>query len=158
MRFAARFSWILVFLCLGVAFAQTQPGDERSLADIARETRERKRLNPPDTRANSAVVRLLIADMSANDPEEYAEQITELLSKRDFDGLEQAAERARSHKSRVPGGVLKLYLFYDSLGQPSGGRAGDADWNAHIGLLNEWVSRQPSSSTARIALERVNTK
>ena len=157
MRFAIRLSSILVFLLLRGAFAQTPPEDNQSLADIAREARERKRLNPSDESTHSAVVRELIAGMnegrSINDPVEYGRQLAELLTRRDFDGLEHEADMARSSKSRFPGGPWKLYDFYDTLGQPSrGSKASDADWSAHLALLKEWVSGQHQSSTARIAL------
>jgi hypothetical protein len=79
--------------------------------------------------------------------------MAELLSHHDFDGVEHAADIARSNKSRFPGGPWKLYVFYDTISKPVGGRqAGDADWNAHLALLQQWVSRKPQSGTAHIAL------
>jgi hypothetical protein len=152
MRFT-QLSWVLLFLSVGAALAQNQPDDNRSLGDIARETREQKRLKPQDASPHAAHMRELIADMSVNDPEEYRGQMSELLSRQDFDGLEHAADTARSNKSRFPGGPWKLYFFYDAISKPSGGRqASDADWNSHLALLTQWISRKPQSSTARIAL------
>jgi hypothetical protein len=154
MRFTPR-SWVLPFLLLliGAAFAQTHPDDNRNLGDVARETREEKRLKAQGASPHAAHMRELIADMSVNDPEEYAGQMTELLSRQDFDGLEHAADMVRSKKSRFPGGTWKLYVFYEAVSKPSGGRqASDADWNAELALLKHWISRKPQSSTARIAL------
>ena len=146
-------SWMLLFLSLSVAFAQTQPDDNRSLGDIVRETRKQRLLKPQDASSHSAHMHELIADMSVNDPDEYRGQLTELLSRQDFDGLEHAADTARSNKSRFPGGPWKLYVFYEALSKPSSGRqASDADWNARLALLKQWTSRKAQSSTARIAL------
>jgi hypothetical protein len=52
MRFS-RLPWIFVLLPLGVAFAQTPSDDNRSLGDVARETREQVRAQnatPPSAR------------------------------------------------------------------------------------------------------------
>jgi hypothetical protein len=148
MRFT-QLSWVLLFLSLGAPFAQTQSDDNRSLGDIAREARTEKSLKPhQDASPHSPHMRELIADMSVTNPEEYRGQMTELLSHQDFDGLEHAADTARSNKSRFPGGPWKLYFFYDAVSKPSGGRqASDADWNTHLALLKQWISRKPQSST-----------
>ncbi len=76
MRFTHR-SWVLPFLVLLIraAFAQTHPDDNRNLGDVARETREEKRLKAQDAGPHAAHMRELIADMSVNDPEEYAGQM-----------------------------------------------------------------------------------
>jgi hypothetical protein len=145
--------WMLLFLTVGVAFAQTQSNGNRSLGDVARQTREQKRLTAQDASPHSAWVRELIADMSVTDPDDYRGQINELLNRQDFDGLENAAGTARSSKSRFPGGPWKLYVFYDAVSKPSGGRqASDADWNASLAILKRWNSVKPQSTTARIAL------
>ena len=152
MRFT-QLSWVLLFLSLDVVFAQTQTDDNRSLGDVARETREQTRLKAHDASPRALHRRELIADMSVNDPGEYAGLMTDLLKRKDFDGLEHAADMARSNKSRFPGGPWKLYVFYDSVGKPVAGRqASEAEWNAELALLKEWISRKPQSSTARIAL------
>jgi len=144
---------MLLLICLGTAFGQTTPNGSRSLGDIARETREQKRSKSPDSSPKSAQVRRMIADIGLNDPEEYQGKMAELLSRQDFDGLDHAADTARSTKSRFPGATWKLYDFYDSVSKPSNGsQAGDADWNSHIALLKKWVSLKPQSITARIAL------
>lgn len=143
----------LLILSLGAAFAQAQTDANRSLGDVARETREQNRLKTQDASPQASHMRELIADMTVNDPEEYAGQMVELLKRQDFDGLEHAAEIARSSKSRFPGGTWKLYIFYDSVSKPLGGRqASDADWAAELTLLKQWTSRKSQSATARIAL------
>jgi hypothetical protein len=80
MRFT-HLSWVLLFLLLGAAFAQTHPDDNRNLGDVARETREEKRLKAQDASPHAAHMRELIADMSVNDPEEYAGQMTRAADK-----------------------------------------------------------------------------
>jgi len=145
--------WIFLCFPLGAALAQS-PDDNRSLGDIAREAREQKRLHPQDASPNAAHIRELIADLSgANDVAEYRGQMAELLRHEDFDGLEHAADSARARKGRFPGGVWKLYTFYDAISQPPGaGQASEAGWNAHISLLKRWITHTPQSSTARVAL------
>lgn len=151
MRFTRPF-WIFMFLPLCAAFAQS-PDDNRSLGDIAREAREQKLLHASDVTPHSDRIRELIADIGVNDADEYRGQMLELLNREDFAGLEHAAEKASSGKGRFPGGVWKLYSFYDAVSQPAGGRQDrDASWNVHIAILNRWISLLPQSSTARIAL------
>ena len=133
MRFTRLF-WIFMFLPLRAAFAQS-PDDNRSLGDIAREAREQKLLHANNVTPHSARIRELIADIGVNDADEYRGQMLELLNREDFDGLEHAAEKASSGKGRFPGGVWKLYSFYDAISQPAGGRqASDASWNVHIAI------------------------
>jgi hypothetical protein len=153
MRFATQVSTMLLLLSSIAASSQTNPNGNRSLGDIARETRAQQRLKSQDTSAKAAHVRELIADIGLNDPEAYKGQMAELLGRQDFDGLDRAADMARSTKSRFPGATWKLYDFYDSVSKPSGvSQAGDADWNSHIALLKKWISLKPQSITPRIAL------
>ncbi len=136
-----KLSLALALVALSSTFAQELPDENRSLGDVARETREHNRLKAQDANPQAIHIRELIANMGGNNPAEYAEQMAELLSHHDFDGVEHAADIARSNKSRFPGGPWKLYVFYDAI-----------DWNAHLALLQQWVSRKPQSGTAHIAL------
>ena len=66
----------LPLLSIAVTFAQTQePEGQPSLGDVARETREQRRLQPQQESAHAMKVRELIADMSMNTPEDYQEKI-----------------------------------------------------------------------------------
>jgi hypothetical protein len=75
------------------------------------------------------------------------------LLEKNFSQLDRAAREARTGKERFPGGVWKLYMFYQGLGTPTlGDQATDADWSYHIGVLKEWALARPDSAAARVAL------
>src|SRR6266496_5201439 len=145
-------------LFASVATAAQDAEQSLSFGEVARETRERVKADSQNPSTHAARVLEIIADITANTSEDYRDRITELIAQRDFEGLEKNAENARSNKSRLPGGAWKLYDFYDLVSKPAAGpRATDADWNAHdwnahMLMLKEWVSRQPQSTTAHIAL------
>jgi hypothetical protein len=84
---------------------------------------------------------------------EYEHRIVGLLSRAEYDQLEQAARDDRQSKGRVVGGVWRLFAFYDAVTNPSTyPHETDADWSAHIEIIKRWNSLQPESATARIAL------
>jgi hypothetical protein len=58
MRFT-QLSWVLLFLSLDIVFAQIQTDDNRSLGDVARETRERTRLTQSAKLGITSVVQLV---------------------------------------------------------------------------------------------------
>ncbi len=135
----------LVLLCavlISAAPAQEPRRDNRSLGDIARELRQKK--------AGAAVASMQLAA----DPEKaFGQQMRQALSSEDFAQLEKAAEAARIEKTRFPGGVWKLFIFYEALSQPAGNdKAPDAAWQAHIAQLQRWITAYPQSITARVAL------
>jgi len=119
MKSSAFIACFLLFASVSVTSAQTEE-DTRSLGDVARETRERAEADAHSPSAHSVRMLELIGDLSVNSPEDYNGHISELLNHRDFDGLEKAADSARSNKSRLPGGAWKLYNFYQTVSKPSG--------------------------------------
>jgi len=83
----------------------------------------------------------------------YQAHIAAMLAKGDFAQLEKEAQQVRANKSRLKGGVWKLYAFYDVVNSPSASSdASDSDWEAHISGVKKWVAAYPNSATARIAL------
>jgi len=95
--------------------------------------------------------------LKSDDPDEldgpYQDHITADVTQRKFDQLEKEAQRIRADKSRLKGGVWKLYAFYEGASKPSGGdRAADSDWNAHFDSIKQWIAAYPHSATAHIAL------
>lgn len=84
---------------------------------------------------------------------EYSHQIVGLLSREEYDQLEQEARDDRQGKGRLVGGVWRLVDFYEALANPySQPHVTDADWSAHIEIIKKWNSLRPESATARIAL------
>jgi hypothetical protein len=84
---------------------------------------------------------------------EYEHEIAGLLSRGEYDQLEQAARDDRQGKGRLVGGVWRLFDFYDALTNPySHPHETDLDWTAHIEIIKRWNSLHPESATARIAL------
>jgi hypothetical protein len=148
----SRLMLILVVASTATCYAQEAGQDTRSLGEIARELRaERKQDNA--VRPKSTRITELIAEMSLNNEDEYEEQMRVLFDKQDFAGLEDAAASARSRQSRFPGGVWRLYTFYQSVSSPIGGsKAGDAAWETQLNILKRWEAAYPSSVTARVAL------
>jgi hypothetical protein len=143
----------LILFAASVAVSAQEAEENRSLGDVARETREHVKADAQNPSAHSARVLEIVADISVNTAEDYTGHITELINQKDFAGLEKAADSARSNKSRLPGGTWKLYDFYDTISKPwNGSAASEADWNTHMSFLKDWVSRQPQSTTAHIAL------
>lgn len=171
----------LAFFSAAVCWAQTDSGDNtRSLGDVARETRALREQNAKHAQATELTgntqapeatgqarkkdVKAIVAEFSQdnfvnNNEVVYQWHIRELFKKRDFAGLEKAAEDARSTQSRFPGGPWKLYFFYEAVTTPyaSYGGAGltQAGWDMYIGMLKHWAELYPKSVTARIALAQM---
>jgi hypothetical protein len=77
-----------------------------------------------------------------------------LFIKGRYSDLDALAAQLRSRQLRFAGGGWKLYTFYDAVSSPGSATATDAEWNAHIATLQDWISRDPESPTPRVALAR----
>ncbi len=76
-----------------------------------------------------------------------------LLVKEDFVALDKMADGLRESKARFPGGAWKLFWFYKTVAKIANRSvASDADWQAHVALLQRWIEARPKSITARISL------
>ncbi len=83
----------------------------------------------------------------------YQSHIGAMLAQGDFAQLEKEAQNVRADKSRVLGGIWKLYVFYEGVGSPPDWKhATNSDWEAHLATLKKWVATSPESVTARLAL------
>ncbi len=83
----------------------------------------------------------------------YQAHIAAMLAQSDFAQLEREAQQVRASKSRLKGGVWKLYALYDAVDTPSpNSDSSNSDWETHILAVKKWVAAYPSSATARIAL------
>jgi hypothetical protein len=137
--------FIVILLTVGV---QGQTSSEtKSLGEIARENRERRATSPKASSDKSSRFAELAAEMSSNSEDEYTDKARQLLAKSDFDGLERMASLARGGKSRFPGGVWKLYTFYQAVGAP-------AD-EMQAAALKRWAKERPQSVTAQVALAQM---
>ena len=142
-------------LCVDTSFAQAAmpsgTDDSRSsLGDIARQYRQKKQATSTPGQVGVAPPATL---NSEDEQERYKAEVAGLLSRNDFDGLEKTADSVRRNKTRFPGGVWKLYVFYEGVERPfAGERATDAEWEAHLETLKRWATVKPESITARVAL------
>jgi hypothetical protein len=136
---------------MSIMRAQSPPasGDNTSLGDVARELRKKK----PAGVSETAAAAMPPVQNSVEPEKAYRLEMSQYLANEDFRRLEKAADAARSQKSRFPGGIWKLSVFYEGVTEPPGGKAvGDAAWQAHIAILKRWGSAYPQSITARVAL------
>src|SRR5215471_2290017 len=109
-------------LCLIVAAQAPSPANEgKSLADIARETRAKPRVN---------VLAVTDDSQAERGESQYTREIQSLLGKDAFADLDAAADGARASKERLEGGTWKLFVFYDAVSNPvAGGRDTADEWN-----------------------------
>ncbi len=75
-------------------------------------------------------------------------EVAATLATKDFNKLEELANQYRSSKSCYPNGFWKLNSFYSGLFLAKS----DAEWNASLAALRDWVQTKPDSITARVAL------
>lgn len=81
----------------------------------------------------------------------YNLRITALFEEEKFDQLEKEAHEARVTKSRLAGGIWKIYSFYGALMVSRRGVSPDDDYKA-FAKINRWIADRPESATAQIAL------
>lgn len=157
MRFSIRTSLGFILFCSVFAAGQTQPQttpnqEPPTLADIARQYQERKL-------ARETAPAVISGAQSAISPDnqdiahQYEAHIKQLFAQANFDELEKKASEVRSSKARFPGGGWKLYTFYLAINYPKyTDPATEADWNARLMTLKNWVAAKPQSITARLAV------
>src|SRR5215471_3972660 len=95
----------------GIASAQApDPSYEgKSLADIARETRAKPRIN---------LLTVTDDSQAGKDESQYEREIQSLLGRDAFAELDAAADSVRVSKDRVEGGTWKLFIFYAAAANP----------------------------------------
>ena len=81
----------------------------------------------------------------------YRSAVGGLVDAEDFPQLDCIADSARVNKSRFPGGKWQLYTFYRGVSEVEG-HATEEDWNNRMGHLQKWMSTNPKSITAAVAL------
>jgi hypothetical protein len=136
---------LVLHMCVIAAAQAPDPVNEgKTLADIARETRAKPRVN----------VLAVNDDSQAEKGEsQYEKEIQSLLGRDAFTELDAAADSARVSKDRIEGGAWKLFIFYGAVANPlAGGRATSTEWNQHVTKVQNWISARPQSITARVAL------
>jgi hypothetical protein len=89
--------------------------------------------------------------------EEYRDAIAQLLKQEKFAELDCLADATRTGKTRFPGGAWKLRNIYGGLETPRPGHPTEEDWRQHLDLVERWMSRNPHSITATIALSESYT-
>jgi hypothetical protein len=85
--------------------------------------------------------------------DEYKARIGKLVAQEDFAQLEKIAQKDRTEKSRLLGGVWKIFEFYDGASEPISSEAlKDSDYARQITRVKKWVAAYPESTTAHLAL------
>lgn len=84
----------------------------------------------------------------------FTDTASRILKEEKFVELDCLADRARTGKERLPGGLWKIHLLYQGLRQPvpSPVHATQEDWTGFLQRLQRWVKARPESITARVAL------
>jgi len=81
----------------------------------------------------------------------YKKTVHALFQAGKFEQIDCIADSVRPGKETFPGGMWKIRAIYSGLAKPPL-HATEEDWVEHMGLLKRWVSTNPKSVTARIAL------
>jgi hypothetical protein len=84
----------------------------------------------------------------------YEQRIAAMLVQGQYDDLDRLADKARRDKTRVTGGAWRLTHLYTGLTALT--KTDTAEQN--IGRLKNWVTVNPQSITARVALAQAYTK
>ena len=85
---------------------------------------------------------------------DFTDTAARMVKEEKFAELDCLADRARSGKERLPGGLWKVHLLYQGLHQPvpSTMHATQEDWTDLLQHLQRWTKLSPQSITARVAL------
>src|ERR1041385_2167244 len=82
------------------------------------------------------------------------EALTRLANK-DYAALEALAAKHRVSKERYASGKWKLGILYSGF-EPSG-NASDAEWQARLNQIQDWMKARPEAITPRVASARIMT-
>jgi hypothetical protein len=83
--------------------------------------------------------------------DKYKAAVAHMLQQERFDQLDCLADSLRTSKEKFAGGMWKLHILYGGLEAPLQ-HPTTQDWEDHLNRLKHWVSQNPESITARIAL------
>src|SRR5215471_1568415 len=150
---------LVVIMTLLLSASSIHSQDPPSLGEIAArlkaEKERRMGASAPSPDKNTSVVTSgLNSDLNdLTDPELYMAGVRNLFAQERFADLERIATAGRMQKTRFAGGGWKLYTFYVALNAPANReKAVDSDWEGHLLKLKRWISAQPNSITAPVAL------
>ena len=84
----------------------------------------------------------------------FTDTASRILKEERFVELDCLADRARSSKERLPGGIWRIHLLYQGLRYPVlyPVHATQEDWTGLLQRLQRWVKARPESVTAHVAL------
>ena len=153
---------LIILIISAVSYAEASCGRTQKIQPISMKTVMKavhdygNGHHPTDIRSKTlADQSSLSADELLNDTDgPYQRHIATLLAQGDFAQLEKEAQKVRADKTRLRGGVWKLYALYEGLGKPFTGTTATSDWEVHFATLKKWIAAYPESATARIALSR----
>ena len=138
-----------------VSCGHTQAAPSVPISSVMQTIREYGRAGQPSTGGAKQTPHpaTLVSDSVYDLDGPYQAHIAAILAQNDYAQLEREAQQVRGSKSRLQGGVWKLFGFYEGVGKPSAGdSASDSDWGAHLASVKRWIVAFPNSATAQIAL------
>jgi len=111
------------------------------------------------TSSNQNTKKILAEEFNLKSASDVAQkEIYGLLTVKDFDAIEKAANKAREKKERLAGGYWKLDSLYEALtniyAEYRGQEVTDEMWKNRIEILKRWKENSPESITARVALAK----
>jgi hypothetical protein len=148
-------SFVLIGCSMAVSCVQAQAVKQSDASSLIELVRQYGRSTQPGKGAQiqEPVEKPQAFPINTETEGEYRSRMATYLVDKNFDQLEKAAHEARASKSRFPGGIWKLYIFYEGVTNPiAGDQASDSDWGVHFATLKAWASAKPDSATARVAL------
>ena len=92
----------------------------------------------------------MVETPEAKEIHDITNQVATLLAAKDYDKLDDLAAKYRASKECYADGIWKLALVYDAL-VPSD-KVPDAEWEARLAALRDWILAKPDSITPRVAL------
>ena len=88
----------------------------------------------------------------------FRAQVSSLYESASYAQLDALAQQLRTEKLRFRGGVWQLNVFYTTISFPGPLTSTDAEWEAQIARLQQWMQASPNSPTPRIALAQAYIK
>jgi hypothetical protein len=81
-------------------------------------------------------------------------QVLDLFQSGQYGQIEALGQQLRTQRLRFRGGAWQLIVLYGAIDSPGSMTATDADWQALLTKLQNWIASDQASPTPRIALAR----
>lgn len=92
------------------------------------------------------------SEVQDNSARDLHAQVLELFQNGQYGQIDALAEQLRTQRTRFHGGGWQLNTLYTAIDSPGAMTSTDADWQALIAKLQNWIDSDKSSPTPRVAL------